>query len=167
MRRAFAILLPLLVLAAVVPSCGKAGPCTKWVCASNGKNYCWHVPIGMQAMDPVCCPTPPESDVEDTGTHPSDAAVAQGGEDAGTAPHVVDAGAQPRSCDKDAGASLAKFWGLMDAGNRLPPEGHRDDAGLPYHYYCGVELCHLSPWGDGGPPTFDGSSQQCGPLGCQ
>ncbi len=53
---------------------------------------------------------------------------------------------------------------LGDGGLASVPPLH-DDAGIPFLFRCGLEVCH--PFPDGGYPHDAGPTSPCGPVGCQ
>lgn len=182
----------------VVLGCGgKPQQCAadEWKCGKDGKLYCNYLPSwASPAVDLACCPPPPAGpdastaadggfdggEGEDAATAGEDAAApgedaAVEGEDAGEVDAATGGGG---GAAKDAGlpldwcpfpndAGMGWFWALVDAG--ILPTG-RDDAGLPFLYRCGFDVCHPINFPfDGGIPSFpgpDASRGQCGPLGC-
>lgn len=179
---------------------GKKGSCpdSAWICGSDGKLYCHFLPTDLHPLDRACCPDPstltpasPDTGFElpfdgslpfffldgstggtggadeaDAGAEtPPDAGVAGDASTESDASSAPPAGPDAGGCP-DA-AYLDYFYGMRDAG--LLPMG-RDDAGIPYVYRCGAELCH-QPWlgYDAGlqyllPPDVGAN---CGPVGCQ
>jgi hypothetical protein len=170
MRRSLLLLLAFGLM--LLPGC-RNSPCSEWLCANDGKLYCGYLPLGAVQVDLACCPGADSLLGTDASLPASlDGALPAGVDAAVTMPG--DGGAPPASADGGVNAcpglgdgGLGWFASLMDAG--LLPTG-RDDAGIPFIYQCGIDICHnpgFSWLEDAGfPYLLPDASNNCGPLGC-
>jgi hypothetical protein len=145
------------------------------MCGSDGVLYCDDLPLSVEEIDLACCPAPPAAAPDAAAPAAFDGALPAGTDAAADLPDAAaNAGpdaAAPRPAGPDAGPGCS--WG--DAGDWFTPLDDKgliphgaDDAGVPYLYRCGFDVCHPRPYDGGIPYPFDDAAfSPCGPLGCQ